>query len=99
LDPGKAASAAAGRWAAAAAAARGRYGTMPALSAAQACDDSERAAQRLAHELLLDPTFQLDESESGGCAVENPRAVFHRIRESLDTVPLSYHDVFCSSFV
>ena len=33
---------------------------------------------QLAHELLLDPTFQLD--ESGGCSVENP--VFHSIRES-----------------
>jgi len=40
--------------------------------------------EQLAHELLLDPTFQLD--ESGGCSVENP--VFHRIRES-------FHQVYC----
>ena len=32
--------------------------------------------QQLAHELLLDPLFQLD--ESGGCSTENP--VFHKIR-------------------
>jgi len=38
--------------------------------------------EQLAHELLLDPTFQLD--ESGGCSVENP--VFHRIRESFHQV-------------
>ena len=37
--------------------------------------------EQLAHELLLDPTFQLD--ESGGCSVDNP--VFHRIRESFHT--------------
>jgi hypothetical protein len=60
--------------------------------------------EQLAHELLLDPTFQLDESESPGpCSIvrvpSNPRAVFHRIREPLDTVPVSYLDVFCSSFV
>ena len=40
--------------------------------------------EQLAHELLLDPTFQLD--ESGGCSVENP--VFHRIRESFHQVSL-----------
>ena len=34
--------------------------------------------EQLAHELLWDPTFQLD--EAGGCGVANP--VFHRIRES-----------------
>lgn len=38
--------------------------------------------EQLAHELLLDPAFQLD--ESGGCSVENP--VFHRIRESFHQV-------------
>ena len=38
--------------------------------------------EQLAHELLLDPNFQLD--ESGGCSVENP--VFHRIRESFHQV-------------
>ena len=44
--------------------------------------------EQLAHELLLDPTFQLD--ESGGCGVENP--VFHRIRES-------FHKAFWDSLV
>ena len=34
--------------------------------------------QQLAHELLLDPLFQLD--ESGGCSTENP--AFHGVRES-----------------
>ena len=43
--------------------------------------------EQLAHELLLDPEFQLD--ESGGCSVENP--VFHRIRES-------FHAVWCAVF-
>ena len=38
--------------------------------------------EQLAHELLLDSKFQLD--ESGGCSVENP--VFHRIRESFHQV-------------
>jgi len=38
--------------------------------------------EQLAHELLLDPMFQLD--EGGGCSVENP--VFHRIRESFHQV-------------
>jgi len=39
--------------------------------------------EQLAHELLHDPTFQLD--EAGGCsAAENP--VFHRIRESFHQV-------------
>jgi hypothetical protein len=38
--------------------------------------------EQLAHELLLDPAFQLD--ESGGCSVDNP--VFHRIRESFHAV-------------
>ena len=42
--------------------------------------------EQLAHELLLDPTFQLD--ESGGCSVENP--VFHRIRAS-------FHQAFWDS--
>ena len=45
--------------------------------------------EQLAHELLLDPTFQLD--ESGGCSIENP--VFHRIRESFHAV--SFVLVFC----
>ena len=44
--------------------------------------------EQLAHELLLDPAFQLD--ESGGCSVENP--VFHRIRES-------FHQAFWDSLV
>ena len=44
--------------------------------------------EQLAHELLLDPTFQLD--ESGGCRVENP--VFHSIRES-------FHQAFLDSLV
>lgn len=44
--------------------------------------------EQLAHELLLDCTFQLD--ESGGCSVENP--VFHRIRES-------FHQAFWDSLV
>ena len=44
--------------------------------------------EQLAHELLLDPTFQLD--ESGGCDVENP--VFKRIRES-------FHQAFWDSLV
>ncbi len=42
--------------------------------------------EQLAHELLLDPTFQLD--EHGGCNVENP--VFHRIRESFHQVLHEY---------
>ena len=42
--------------------------------------------EQLAHELLLDPTFQLD--EGGGCAIENP--VFDRIRES-------FHQAFWDS--
>ena len=44
--------------------------------------------EQLAHELLLDPTFKLD--ETGGCNVENP--VFHRIRES-------FHRAFWDSLV
>ena len=44
--------------------------------------------EQLAHELLLDPTFQLD--ESGGCSVENP--VFLSIRES-------FHKAFRDSLV
>ena len=44
--------------------------------------------EQLAHELLLDPAFQLD--ESGGCSVENP--AFHRIRES-------FHQAFWDSLV
>ena len=38
--------------------------------------------EQLAHELLFDPAFQLD--DAGGCAVENP--VYHRIRESFHQV-------------
>ena len=38
--------------------------------------------EQLAHEMILDPEFQLD--ESGGCTVDNP--VFHRIRESFHAV-------------
>jgi hypothetical protein len=37
---------------------------------------------QLAHELLLNPAFQLD--ESGGCSAENP--IFHSIRESFHKV-------------
>ena len=44
--------------------------------------------EQLAHELLYDTTFQLD--ESGGCSIENP--VFHRIRES-------FHQAFWDSLV
>ena len=44
--------------------------------------------EQLAHELLMDPAFQLD--ESGGCGVENP--VFQRIRES-------FHQAFWDSLV
>jgi hypothetical protein len=44
--------------------------------------------EQLAHELLLDPTFQLD--ESGGCNVGDP--VFRRIRES-------FHKAFWESLV
>ena len=45
-------------------------------------------SEQLAHELLLDPGFQLD--ESGGCGAENP--VFDRIRES-------FHQAFWDSLV
>jgi hypothetical protein len=38
--------------------------------------------EQLAHELLLNPDFQLD--EAGGCSVDNP--VFQRIRESFHQV-------------
>jgi len=38
--------------------------------------------QHLAHELLLDPTFQL--TSTGGCDMENP--VYHRIRTSFHQV-------------
>lgn len=44
--------------------------------------------EQLAHELLLNPLFQLD--ENGGCSAENP--VFHRIRES-------FHQAFWDSLV
>jgi hypothetical protein len=44
--------------------------------------------EQLAHELLLDPTFQLD--ETGSCSVDNP--VFNRIRES-------FHQAFWDSLV
>ena len=44
--------------------------------------------EQLSHELLLDPTFQLD--ESGGCSAEDP--VFLRIRES-------FHQAFWDSLV
>ena len=46
---------------------------------------------QLAHELLLDPMFQLD--ESGGCSVENP--AFHCISESFHQVRMC---VFCLLF-
>ena len=54
----------------------GAYATLP----------GRMTNEQLAHELLLDPTFQLD--ESGGCSVENP--VFHRIRAS-------FHQAFWDS--
>lgn len=44
--------------------------------------------EQLAHELLLDPVFQLD--DTGGCCVENP--VYHRIREN-------FHKAFWDSLV
>ena len=44
--------------------------------------------EQLAHELLLDPAFQLD--EAGGCNIDNP--VFLRIRES-------FHRAFWDSLV
>ena len=44
--------------------------------------------EQLAHELLLDTSFQLD--EAGGCSAENP--VFHRIRET-------FHQAFWDSLV
>ena len=44
--------------------------------------------EQLAHELLWNPRFQLD--ESGGCEAENP--VFHKIRES-------FHKAFWDSLV
>ena len=53
----------------------------PPGGAAYAALPGRMTNEQLAHELLLDPTFQLD--ESGGCSVENP--VFHRIRESFHT--------------
>jgi hypothetical protein len=42
--------------------------------------------EQLAHELLFDPAFQLD--DAGSCSVENP--VFHRIREG-------FHQAFWDS--
>jgi hypothetical protein len=45
--------------------------------------------EQLAHELLLDPEFQLN--ESGGCNIENP--IYHRIRESFHQV-MSDFEVF-----
>lgn len=44
--------------------------------------------EQLAHELLVDPRFRLD--ESGGCGLDNP--VFQRIRES-------FHQAFWNSLV
>jgi hypothetical protein len=44
--------------------------------------------EQLAHELLLDPTFQL--SDTGGVECENP--VFHRIRASFHQVVISCFD-------
>ena len=44
--------------------------------------------EHLAHELLLNHTFQLD--DAGGCSVENP--VYHRIRQS-------FHQAFWDSLV
>jgi hypothetical protein len=42
--------------------------------------------EQMAHELLMDPTFQLD--DAGGCYAENP--VYHRIRET-------FHQAFWDS--
>ena len=63
----------------------GRYGGGGA-GGAYAALPGRMHNEQLAHELLLDPTFQLD--ASGGCSVENP--VFHRIRES-------FHQAFWDS--
>ena len=57
-------------------------------SSAYAALPGRMSNEQLAHELLMDPTFQLD--ESGGCSTENP--VFHRIRES-------FHQAFWDSLV
>jgi hypothetical protein len=57
-------------------------------SSAYAALPGRMTNEQLAHELLMDPTFQLD--ESGGCSTENP--VFHRIRES-------FHQAFWDSLV
>ena len=57
-------------------------------SSAYAALPGRMTNEALAHELLLDPRFQLD--ESGGCSVENP--IFHRIRES-------FHQAFWDSLV
>lgn len=55
-----------------------RTGVSGSSGSAYAALPGRMTNEQLAHELLLNPTFQLD--ESGGCGVENP--VFHRIRES-----------------
>ena len=57
------------------------HGNGAAAGAGYAALPGRLTNEQLAHELLLDPTFQLD--ESGGCSVDNP--VFHRIRESFHT--------------
>jgi len=66
----------------------GNPGNPPGGSSAYAALPGRLTNEQLAHELLLDPGFQLD--ESGGCSVENP--VFHRIRES-------FHQAFWDSLV
>ena len=54
------------------------------------CEDSSRPGrlthEQLAHELFLDPTFEMD--ESGGVEAESP--TFQRIRESLHTVSAAF---------
>ena len=70
---------------------KGGAGGVGGAGGAYAALPGRMTNEQLAHELLLDPTFQLD--ESGGCSVENP--VFHRIRESFHQV--SYFDSFCHS--
>ena len=66
----------------------GNGGGNGGAGAAYAALPGRMTNEQLAHELLLDPTFQLD--ESGGCSVENP--VFKRIRES-------FHHAFWDSLV
>ena len=47
--------------------------------------------EQLAHELLLDPEFQLN--ELGGCNIENP--IYHCISESFHQVTSKFDNCFC----